>query len=445
MKKAFTLVELLVVIAVISVLIALLIPAVQAVREAGRRTQCLNHQKQLGIALLHYENSYRQFPGWRDYGYFGGASAGGDNIQGGEAAPGNTTGGVRGQVSWFFSILPFCEETALFSNLKAGSDPATSAVKPGEIPEIALVLCPSNDKRPVRGGGLNYVVNGGGTDDFAEGDPWTTDSNVYNGVFLDRARIVMDEEAAGTKQLRNRPVMQLDTISRFDGTSYTLLLSENIQAGFWISDDPADPTTHLHFRCRRNGKSNAVTDNGDGTFTPAPDALSAGNDMIEGMTAFCFPRWYAGDAGLTLTTGDPNHQQDPGNTVYPEAGVFDGTTAGGTRGFISVQDTKQRVFHAPNTGIYHGRVPCWLNKFGNYQFDDDGDNWYNSARPSSSHPGGVLAAFCDGRAWFLNGNISEVLFVQLMTVSDIRSDAGRRYDGGANLLQGQMFSPKGLE
>ena len=62
MKKAFTLVELLVVIAIIGMLVAILLPAVQSARESGRRVNCTNNQRQLGIAIHGYESAFGTFP-----------------------------------------------------------------------------------------------------------------------------------------------------------------------------------------------------------------------------------------------------------------------------------------------------------------------------------------------------------------------------------------------
>jgi prepilin-type N-terminal cleavage/methylation domain-containing protein len=83
-RAGFTLVELLVVIAIIGVLVALLLPAIQAAREAARRAQCQNNLKQLGLAFQMYHDVFKKFP----------------------------TGAASGEGSmWSYYLLPFLEES----------------------------------------------------------------------------------------------------------------------------------------------------------------------------------------------------------------------------------------------------------------------------------------------------------------------------------------------
>jgi prepilin-type N-terminal cleavage/methylation domain-containing protein/prepilin-type processing-associated H-X9-DG protein len=161
----FTLVELLVVIAIIGILIALLLPAVQAAREAARRMQCTNHLKQWGLAMQLYENSYKVFP----FGTISGSSLIGGGDSPGRAVQANANvGGVGAsrRQTFVVSLWPYIEQQSLYSQFNVNYhifNPENIACATAQVP---LYDCPSdrqgmwkaNQYTHCRG---NYVVNWG--------------------------------------------------------------------------------------------------------------------------------------------------------------------------------------------------------------------------------------------------------------------------------------------
>ncbi len=125
-RKGFTLIELLVVIAIIGVLIALLLPAVQAAREAARRAQCTNNLKQMGIALHNYHDAVGAFP---------------PGLMSRPASDGSNTGPGWG---WGAMLLPEVEQSAVYNAINVNLPIESVANSTARLTKISAYICPSD-------------------------------------------------------------------------------------------------------------------------------------------------------------------------------------------------------------------------------------------------------------------------------------------------------------
>ncbi|MDR0337671.1 MAG: DUF1559 domain-containing protein, partial [Planctomycetaceae bacterium] len=221
----FTLVELLVVIAIIGVLIALLLPAVQAAREAARRMQCANNQKQVVLAMHNYHDVHQTFP-W---------------------------GGRYLFETWAILVLPFIEQNQISSeytcNKSFHHEPNFSLLKERVF---STYTCPSdgnnNISKYVLTGGVrshNYVVCMGRDGVWYPGYPRTSTQYIQN-CLIDNTSCdnpskynAMFTASCPRSYFDTNPPTPLTMAFNdvIDGTSNTLALSETIQG---ISDAPAD-------------------------------------------------------------------------------------------------------------------------------------------------------------------------------------------------------------
>lgn len=221
-NRGFTLVEVLVTIAIIGILVALLLPAVQSAREAARRVQCTNNLKQLGLGLLNYESTFRVFP------------------------PGEIHGGTwmpayrdpydyqhcdwEGSIGmWCNLIFPFVEQEPTYDMLDFTAMPQYASPDNVEVMEtkFPMLLCPSDpydglttrwrwplDSRPGTKARIMhyYAVNGSDENtrnthaDQKPGVSWYGHCNRHDGIFY-------NDSATTTSDIR-------------DGVSNTAMLCE---------------------------------------------------------------------------------------------------------------------------------------------------------------------------------------------------------------------------
>jgi prepilin-type N-terminal cleavage/methylation domain-containing protein/prepilin-type processing-associated H-X9-DG protein len=276
-RKGFTLVELLVVIAIIGILIALLLPAVQAAREAARRTQCANILKQLGLAVHNYESAKKTLPN--------------------STRPGGSTTAPR--IAGFTLMLPYMEENALFQKYDfalnwSATTGAGGANRSVTQTVIAGLLCPSDaadqnrlDYDPQLSGSFQGIV---AVTDYSPvigvhpnlGPTTSTPPGLLNLVDPETISWDATNKSASSGLLRKNVVAKFK--DAIDGLSHTIVYAES--AG----------RPHVYQKGKLIGDLATKHQNGGGWCRPASDITLHGS-LFDGTAL-------NGPCGINCTNGE---------------------------------------------------------------------------------------------------------------------------------------------
>ncbi len=363
MRRAFTLVELLVVITIIGMLVGLLLPAVQAAREAARRMQCQNNMKQVALATLNFETSKKMMP------------SGGE----GSYNTGTKIATYMDKHSVFTQILPFMEQAQLYAQVnleksyRSTAENVTAAKQ-----QIPSFICASNPlgsvKDPSGYGSVDYFAT---VYTDIDGDPTSATYGKRKNGDADSLTYRKD----GALAVPAAPISAI-----IDGTSNTIMYVEDagrthMTQGYRTASHYADNAAGLHpdvkgalttWGCEDVAATGA--DSNDCSITKDDATTPAAN-------AHAVNRWADPDAGGSGVSGPHN------SSANVPAGLTDSTSGEG----------KFFTHYVNNNALPIGGPTSCLWSSNNCGLNDE---------PFSFHIGGCNSVFADGSVHFLGDKIS---------------------------------------